>query len=316
MKPALPFASVFLVTLTAACGSDRGSNVLASFPGAPDGAFVRPDGTAWIVDPSEGGQADGLHLEELRWGRLVDVRDQDGILRHRDLLVEESVEAGGATYRVAPAFLGGPLEVTVSASFGSPAWHATLEAMKDEVEVVRTRGFQEDLPPFTAVPRNAALELRFSDLLDPTTIDAQTVQVRTGLGLDDVHEARILPDPNHGGLAAGRFLPSRVLVDLAVERAEALATGLPLNPVGVPGSTTTALPNLGLALPTRSAPGAGQFRILTNPAGKGLAASGSGPVDTAGVRLGSSSPSISRRRSTSAFILATSSGVNTSGAMK
>jgi hypothetical protein len=140
--------------------------------------------------------------------------------------------------------------------------------------------------PISLVARNACISLRFDDLLDDGAAArlelSETVRVLVGYPPSTPFATRLTFDPNHGGLAGGEFHSTRVLIDAAVSEEEASASTLPLqiNSLGLPASfVADERPNVSFRLPTRTDPGSGQFRLLTNLAGAELDRRDNGPVD-------------------------------------
>ena len=126
--------------------------------------------------------------------------------------------------------------------------------------------------------------LRFDDLLEdgPEAELAllETIRARTGYPPRTPFAARLLFDPNHGGAVGREFHSTRVLLDLTVSEFETTPVALPVNPLGLPASLpTSSAPNVSLRIPTRTDPGSGQFRVLTNLAGVPLDPASNGPVD-------------------------------------
>lgn len=224
------------------------------------------------------------------WGRLVDVYDRDAgtgssRLVARDLVVREDVVTGGL-YEVATNIVSQGTRVTILAPLGTPAFADAYDALQANLPVLPAVG-PDALPPFPLVPRNAAVVLRFDDLVDPLTVTPETVRVLTGIPAGAVQSARLRADPNHGNVADrdgdGRyeFWSTRVLVDPVVTDAEALADPHPIqpDPDGFPAATLPTATNLLVRIPTVADPGTGQVDLLRNLSGSALSNTQSGPVD-------------------------------------
>ncbi|MBL8802969.1 MAG: Ig-like domain-containing protein [Planctomycetes bacterium] len=237
-------------------------------------------------DPSDG-EAARLQLLEVYWGRLVQVYDRDGVtpifpefvIDDRltsdgdDYLLERNPLTDVETLRILHPFRDANGDVT-------PQFRAALAGLEADLQVVlKKNAIVNEIPPFTAVPRNGALLLKFNDLLASSTIDAETVKLLAGYPPTQPFEARIFADPSHGNIAGGQFHSTRVIVDFAVSELDALATGLPLNPLGLPAAQTTAQPNILLRIPTRESQSAQQPRVLRALSGRALAFDGNGPTD-------------------------------------
>ncbi len=242
-------------------------------------------------DPNQGGQASEIRLVEMLWGRLVDVYDRDpgtGVrtLQRSDLVVEDGIVSDGIDYALEQDPVTLDERLTILHAAGSAAYAAAFDALDDALPSIATKGFgPSELPPFPLLPRNATLVLRFDDLLDEATVTAANVRVRVGTPPAAPYEARVLPDPNHGGIAIadGQFHTTRVLVDATISPLEALqGPGVPaVNTVGLPPAFSTAVPNVALRLPSQPAPAFGQFDVLRNVAGNPLATVNNGPIDGA-----------------------------------
>jgi len=254
------------------------------------GASRGEDPGLFLPDPHQGGRASLLRVVELRWGRLVDVHElgPDGELAavptFRDFVVGEAIQGDGVDYELATHPVTGRAKLTILRPRG-PEFFALLAAAEAATIPIAPKG--PDAPgPFSFVPRNGTLVLRLDDLLDDDSGAAaelsSTVRLLTGVPSVVPFQARLSFDPNHGGLAAGLFHSTRVLVDLTVSEVEALdaPVPLPLNQLGLPASRpANARPNVLLAIPTQLSFADGQFELLRNLAGNPLGAANNGPVN-------------------------------------
>lgn len=253
----------------------------AGFVGSPGG---------FIVDPNQGGQASTLQITDIFWGRIVDVYGLDPIsstptLQFVDYVIGEDVVSNAdLTLSVNPVTQREI--VTIQHATNSTTFRTVLDALDDGVGPTQPKGLGAfELPPFSFVPRNAALVVQFDDLLDHATVNASSVRVETGYPPETPFEARLRLDPNHGGLVQGEsgteFRSTRLLIDPAISQLEAQQQSPPLgvNAVGLPASVNTSQPNLALRIPSKSDPQTGLFVILTNFTGHALATGGNGPVD-------------------------------------
>ncbi len=252
-------------------------------------------GGSFLDDPHQNGEASELRVAELRWGRLVDVHDlvrgrRSERARFADFLIGESIQSDGADYELEADPVTGKTRLTILRPAGA-AFDALLAAAEEATVPIATKG-PNSPAPFSEVPRNGALSIRFDDLLQDDDVAAvalsSTVRARVGDVLTDPFSARVLFDAHHGGSPAGagstrgQRHATRVLVDWTVSAVEAagMPVPAPLNEVGLPSSRATASgANVLLALPTRVDPSTGQFAVLTNLAGNPLATTGNGPVD-------------------------------------
>jgi hypothetical protein len=300
-----PSLTYLLLAGLAAC-HDGGGSAPAEGPlahgnlrsaGLPGLELPKPGGGTFFLDPHQGGTRASLHLTETWWGRRVDVHDADdqgtpsAQPRFRDFVVEQGILSNGVDYTLTSNPITNRERLVVHAKHGSTRFAELLAAATDGLPaVVPKKDDGSSAPPFTTMPRNGCLVLRIDDLLDDDAaaeLDlASTVHVFTGLPQHVPFAARLRFDPNHGGLAGGAFHSTRVLVDLTVSEAEALAhpVPLPVNPLGLPpASLTSAFASASLRIPTRLDPGSGQFVLLTSLAGVPLDSGVDPAIDNLGV---------------------------------
>ncbi|HED66789.1 MAG TPA: hypothetical protein ENJ09_14690, partial [Planctomycetes bacterium] len=257
------------------------------------------DRSPYIVDAHHGGKASEMRLVEMSWGRLVDVHDVDanGVPNatplFRDLVVKESVISDATGYVLERNPVTARTRLIIRRTFGAPArggvtFEDLLRAAEGPLAPVQPRALAGTSSlPFSLVPRNACLVLRFDDLLEDSAATArsleQTLSLHTGYPPTSPFRARVLFDPNHGGVSGGAFHSTRVLVDLTISPAEiaGIATPVPPNPVGLPASIPDApQANVSLELPFEVDPARGQFLILRNLSGARLASEDNGPIVT------------------------------------
>ena len=278
-RTAFSVTGAIALGLLAACGG--GSTPGSTPPGQVGESNTNDDGTVWFLDSNAGGQATALFIEEVYWGRLVDVFDATGTLYHRDFLIGEDIQSDGVNFQVDTNPVTEAVSLTILHDYGTPGYDLAFAATTANLGPILPKGIENSLPPFSFVPRNAAIGVRFSDLLDPNTINGNTIQVLTGNPPSAPFEARLLPDPNYGGMYNGEFLSTRVIIDTTISEIDAAGTLLGLNSLGLPPSLTTALPNVGIRIPTSENFAVGQFQILENPTDHGLSPANNGPVDFA-----------------------------------
>lgn len=270
-----------LLTLGAPFGAQTGGrqeNTALGLQRRPDG------GGAFLLDAHRGGRARELRLEEIVYGRLVDVHALDASGRVdpmpllRDFLVGETVLGDGRDYLLYTSPVTQVTHLVVLRrrnGLGHPSSGRGFDELLRAAEeaVVRVSPATPDALRFTAVPRNAALGLRFSDLLEDGSEAALglTEAVRIVDAQGHSVSARVRFDPNHGGLTGGAFHSTRVLVDPSVSAFEAGQSQMPIqvNLAGLPEGSESG-PDFVLLLPTRLDPGSGRFARLTNRAGQGL----------------------------------------------
>jgi hypothetical protein len=259
---------------------------------------AKPDGGFFVADRHQGGRATRLRLLEIGWGRLVDVHDVDATGQAsptpilRDVVIGESVLSDGDTMTLETHPVTHATRLILKKTHGvDDGSGVTFESL-----LARATGALAPLLPKAAdgtaslpvsvVARDAALLLRFDDLLadGPELASAifEFVRLATGYPPTTPSPARMRFDPAHGGIADGEFHSTRILIDLSVTEREAaeLPYFVPVGPAGVPASSTFSLePNVALRLVTRTDPADGRMLALTNLAGRALQPEG--PVEVA-----------------------------------
>ncbi|MFT7670180.1 MAG: hypothetical protein ACI8X5_002887 [Planctomycetota bacterium] len=293
-----PFLIISLLALVTGCSNegldsnDNSSNPAAGIAitsssstsaGAQNG-YLLPV----IPDPHQAGAASELLIEELSYGRLVQVFDFDPSTQKRNLVYKDVVIGPDfvldSTHVTLTDNLAQQSEFTILHKQGSSLFKSWLQQAEDSREPIADLGlpFQNQIWP--TVLRNAAISVRFNDLLASSSITKGTVRVSAGMPF----EARVFADRNHGGIADPdgdsvlEFYPTRVILDLTVSEVEAFGSNPPLviNNYGLPAATDVMTANVTLRIPTQVAPQLGQNKILKNPAGNGLSTSGNGTAVT------------------------------------
>lgn len=276
------------LALLAACGGASGGAELAAIPAGA--GRVKPGGGRYFADEHASGRASRLRLLEITWGRLVDVYGLDAsgaVAREpefRDFVIDEHLRSLAGDYRLETNPVTQETRLVVQrpvdgTDTGPDSFEALVQrAARQQSPILPKDDGPGASPPFSFVARNATLALRFDDLLADSAEDARElarmVRVWTGYPPKTPLEPRIVFDPNHGGVAGGRFHSTRVLVDLTVSVADVSDSTIPLviNPLGLPASDRASFaPNVSLRLPTAVDAGSGQFEVLRNLGG--------GPID-------------------------------------
>lgn len=270
--------SLFLGAALTACGTSSAGSASSGTLGQE---HINPDGTVWYTEENGSGAQTQLYIEEVFWGRLVNVFDAAGNLRHRDYLIGEDIRSDGVDYQLDINAVTEAANLTILHNAGTAAYATAFDRMDQNLGPILPKGAEGDLPPFSFVPRNAAIVVRFSDVINPATLNKTTLRVQVGNPPSSPFEARLTIDPNYGAEVNGKFYPTRALIDPTISELEADGALLALNSLGLPASKTTSLPNVALRIPTQLDFGASQFQILSNPSGHGLASSGNGPTDFA-----------------------------------
>jgi len=305
--------SALALCLAAGCGQDREPRAAATSSGMP-GPAVQPrvpleraphapgtplddpdyDGSGsrrLIVDPSRQGQGRELRLAALAWGRLADVysRETDGrrLRIHRDFVIGSDIESDGVDFLLEESPTTVQTKLSILHPLDSAEYETAFRRIDRNLTPISDPGADPGSGPFSAVPRNAAVLLRFDDLLDHDLVSERTVRSLVGYPPDAPFTARVVVDRNHGDVVRllgddrPRLYTTRVIVDTTVTDFEAVEgeRPLPLNGVGFPEATRAAQANVALRLPTVERPDLGQTEILRNPTGAALATTGDGTVD-------------------------------------
>ncbi len=293
------FLLAALATGLAACGGSSSSGGQSGNVGEQQ---PKPGGGFFYVDPNHSGSGSRLHLAELNWGRLVDVHEIDAAGEvvpeplFVDLVIEQEIESDGSNYRLERDPVSQEVRLVILAQKTGAAdptnFDQLLEETFDDLPVITPKNDDTtEAPPFSLVPRNACIVLRFDDCLDDSNADpdvrqvtGNVVQVLTGYPPIVPYMTRIVFDTNFGGVVGGKFRTTRVLIDTTVSEFEAQQDDLlvppPVNGLGLPGSLVTSeTANVSVRIPTRTDPGSGQFDILTNLSGIGLDLDENDPVD-------------------------------------
>ena len=283
----------------AACGGGGGGG--SDMIGKAGQELAKPGGTAtFFVDKNQGGGASFLRIEDIAWGRLVDVHDIDEASGDvdptpvfRDFVINETIQTDGSNYILETNPVTQKTRLVVlreKKDDETDEFTGLLKLAGDDLSPVLAKSDAPGvLPPFSFVARNAALVVRFNDLLQDD--DASLLQLTSHVKVltnyppsQPYVNMRSFFDPNHGGLSDGgsAFHSTRIIIDTTVSEAEATTMVVPtgLNSLGLPASLVTSeSPNVAIRIPSRIAPAIGQFSILTNLAGHGVATSDHGPVD-------------------------------------
>lgn len=241
----------------AACGGGGGSGGSAATPGANTG------------------DADLLAIS---YGRLVDVfglQDVNGVrssvLFRRDVVINLEVEDGRlpgeikADADVRYDFIGADpsslqTRLLIPRTIGSPEFDTLLEEARQGLANVAAASFGQNTVPFDVVPRNAAIQLTFSQDLgidQSFFVEQNSNGVITGIkNQDAVQVLEITGDPDNGGQAGVfRVLPVRIVPDgnrIAIDPVLLGSEGIQLNTrnnaTGLPDSPNQFGANIRIAL--------------------------------------------------------------------
>lgn len=269
--------------LSAACSGGDSADL------NPGGMTVDDGNRIFFEDPHFGGLATDVRLESMGFGRMVEVLGLNGasgtVAMLSEVVIGQSLTSDADRYELRTGTASGIDQLVilrdVTSDEGRAEFTELLAGAMDTLDPVQQRALGAS-GIYTMVPRNAALVLRFSDLLDPATIDPQSIQLSTGTPPISPFEPRVLASTTHGGrTASGAFLPTRIVIDLTVSEAEAFAapSNPPVNGLGLPASFDVSQANVELRLPTETRPILGLTRVLENASGHPLATDNNGPVD-------------------------------------
>ncbi|MFK5955255.1 MAG: hypothetical protein QM477_02285 [Planctomycetota bacterium] len=203
----------------------------------------------------------GLFLENLTWGRLVDVRDSNGVLIEADVLVNHLIESDGVNYEVSNNPVSQKETLTILRDAGSATFTGLLNAAKSNLQGVVDKA-ADAAPPFTEIARNATVRLQFSEQIDPSSVDFTTIQMFTGNPPLLSFTGRYIVK-NDSALDKGY-----VYFDTTVSAAEAANEAIPQNSVGFPPSADSVSANLAIRIPTQPDPLIGQPKVLRSLDGK------------------------------------------------
>ena len=278
-----------LVTATSLLWIVSGCNG-TSTPGSsanPPGSVLDKPGSAFapiFVDENASGRAPELKLVSVAYGRLVDVYAYDGVTTdpnstlvpiQSQVVIRSSLVQDNSNYVLETDAVTGQENLiilrNISAPTGVQAMRTLLRGATEGLDQVFDPGFGQ-AGFYTMVPRNSTAVLIFDDLLDPETINSQTVEVVVGPAPFGPYDARILADPVHGDLqdfdgdGQAEFYSTRVLVDFTVNSFESFQSSppLPLNPNGLRASLDQNRDNVQIRLATRLDQNSIQTDLLSN----------------------------------------------------
>jgi len=282
--------AVLLGLLAGGCGGGSPTPVGS---GASAGSIVnQPDpsigSNTFVVDPNHGGQGGALQITRVMWGRLVNIRDTTGALQNTDMVVGDDIRSDNIDYELDVNPITEETTVKILHAAGSPAYVSAFERLDANLTSVLDKSLEPtELPPFTLLPRNAAVVLKFNDLINSATITREDVRMVVGYPAVTPFDYRPVMDRNHGDLVDTNgdgvleFRTTRVILDTTVSSVEAGSTNppLPINNLGLPASINTSQANVGVRIPTLRDASIGQTTLLTNLAGNGVSFGNNGSND-------------------------------------
>ena len=177
-----------------ACG---GGSSAESTPGGGQGIT---DGTFYFTDTNSGGSATEVRLVSTRFGRLVQLfgLDESGLRvpMGDDFVIPQSLASDEVDYEIGINAITGQENLTVlrdvSTREGLEEFVALLQAAGEGLDLIQVQDLNTS-GVFSMLPRNSAVVLTFDDLIDPNTINRNSIQIATGLPPAFPFEARIFP---------------------------------------------------------------------------------------------------------------------------
>lgn len=258
--------------------------------------FAPEEGSRYlVVEENHAGGASQLRIVNLYWGRLVKVRDQLGVLQQSGMPVGEDIVSDGVDYLVETNAI--TLETTVTilhpytdslvvGGIETSPYQRAFRRLDRNLSPINDKSLDpSELPPFSLVPRNAAIVVQFNDLLDPATIGPATLHLFVGYPPEIPLEALVYPDINHGdardtnGDGVPEFYPTRIVIDPSITPLEAANASASPNVTGLPSSVTPNQPNVVVRIPTHEDSASGQNELLRNLSGHAVALNSNGSID-------------------------------------
>ncbi len=204
--------------------------------------------------------ASSMFLENMEYGRLVTVVDEDGDVTATEVLIHPDLATDGVDYELSTNPVTQDQTLKILSASGSASFTALLADAQAGLPVLGSRS-PDQPPPFSLLPRNAVLRLTFSAPLDASSVDQTTVQVLTGEPSVLAFTARYLVK---NSASSGK---GYVLVDPTVSATQAAASAIPQNAVGFPATTDGVSANLLVRIPTVPDPLLGLPRVLESESG-------------------------------------------------
>lgn len=202
-----------------------------------------------------------LVLENVEWGRLVDVMDKNGVQVEQDILIREGLQADLRDYSLALNPLTQSEILTIKRDADDPEFASLLASAQTGRAAIITKGL-DGAPPFSLVARNGAIRLQFSELIDPDSVSRATIQIAVGDPPIGSLEVRYIVD--NTVIGADGQPKGVVILDPTISRFDEAELGIPQNGVGFPESFDSVSPSVDIRIPTVIDPIEGQFKVLTN----------------------------------------------------
>ncbi|HBF23848.1 MAG TPA: hypothetical protein DDW23_08570, partial [Planctomycetes bacterium] len=226
--------------------------------------------TDQIDSDSLGSGSGSISLETAVFGRLVVVQDSVGTQYAGDLgasdplqpaspkevLIRADLEPDGVFYELSTNPVTEVETLTILVEQSNATFETLLNAAVADLDEILNQG-PSSSPPFTAVPRNATVRLRFSEQVDPASVTSNSVHF-LGTSPEASLAGRYLVR-NDAGAGKGY-----VFFDPTLSARDSANLGVQQNAKGFPISFDSSWSNVSALLPTRVDPAFGQPEILTN----------------------------------------------------
>ncbi|MFT7667645.1 MAG: hypothetical protein ACI8X5_000324 [Planctomycetota bacterium] len=282
-------------------------------------------GSSVLIGESHfGGEKSNLGIVATYWGRLVSVADStdggttsDGV-KLRDFVISNSIRdlsvfqpsiGGSMVFQMTRNVITDATTLLIPAALGTVRFNEALVFLESNLTPVSDHGLgTNETAPFSMVPRNSAIVMRFDDLLEPhytngewkdlagggvvnpTTgqLNQELLKVRVNYPPVDTFTSRTIVDPNHGDLfdadnnGIAEFYSTRLIISTTVSTIQSQVSNPPLaiNTIGLPPSTGLSSSNLVLRVPTALNPSVGQTQVLRNLSGHPVSFSSNGSTST------------------------------------
>ena len=179
---ALGLAIVVLAASACTGGGSSGGGGGSSTPEHSNGSIVlnAVTGHKFVAEVDTNATTQGLVLAETYWGRIVDVYQETapGVVTATPVIVDfvigDDILGETDQYELRRDPLTERERLTIKFPAGVPTqqeiddhFQSVLASSEANLQVVLQKSLDpSELPPFTAIPRNAAMVLRFNELLD------------------------------------------------------------------------------------------------------------------------------------------------------
>ncbi len=218
-----------------------------------------------------------LVLESVEWGRLVDVLDANGKLVKQDVLIRESLQDQTGRYTLGVNPITQSELLSIHEAEGDPQFAVLLQAAQTGRTAIIGKGFSEP-GPFSMVARNGAIRLQFSELIDPSSVTRDTIQLAVGEQAASSQQVRYVVDNSTFDIDGNP--KGVVILDTTVSATDSASLGIQQNGIGLPASYTTDQANVAIRIPTQIDPIEGQFEVLRNLSGNhSIAPTSSDPLE-------------------------------------